>query len=929
MYETDRVPAYVPRSKAAQWARAWNETYNQSLSDGDKSTSLCEERAFRVANATLSTRSNQLKEADYVSWQDEDGVNRRGIIRKFLADDSEEAKDEPGSPTCEVERFKPVRDGYEPSGQILSLSYDSVNKIDALNPPSRVTRKDADLNDQIKSYIDDLLAKATSTKNSVTSPLAVKRLGENMIGGYGVVWGNEKEHDIEGDYFGPDTDLWLDTYKHQPLFFDHASGIKIPDDPNLSEEDQDLPRRYRVGHVVKAVPDDIGLWVEGVIDAHNDWVDGVQKLVDKGVLFFSSGSAPHLIKRLDNGAVKSWPIIELSLTPTPAEPRHTQVTALGGSVRTAEGELNNAARGMGKSTDKHVTKDIGSKTIMTRKEILRRLRGLLVAHYDDSLNEAVGAYKASKIAFAKATPEETPEAAAAGTEASSELEKMIGPIVDQAKSLFGLDGDMVKTALIKMALESYNKQEPTPEEELAEGEMPMAEGEMPAEMPAALPAAAAEGVVEDDLSGDAVPEDDYLEEGNPEELLDEEATMSFHPYRSTDLFSEGDEDGDYVETLVKKEVKSFMSKLPTASGGYAVKNVNVNTGKGRRGTPLRDMIKSVLHHSPTLDRQQEAIKRNIKALGINPATAGGYLVPIEQSNEVIELLRARSLFMRSPGSDAPLESLVKTMPLNSDTLTIPKLTGGSTASWVAENGTIPPTQPTFGQITLQAKKLAVLVPISNELLEDSDPDVEGVVRDDIAQSMARAVDTAILYGTGNNGQPRGIASNPDIGYTNALNAAPSYDNLNNLVMQVRLADIAEDDSWAWVLNPRDVDAFRSLQDGQGAYIFAAAGFNAAEVATPSRLLNYPYFHSNTVALSDSTGNGAGSSPNDETDIFFGHWRDVIVAYRKTLEIKASDVAGTAFQTDQLWIRAILRMDVGIRHDAAIAMYTEARKVVTV
>jgi HK97 family phage major capsid protein len=47
---------------------------------------------------------------------------------------------------------------------------------------------------------------------------------------------------------------------------------------------------------------------------------------------------------------------------------------------------------------------------------------------------------------------------------------------------------------------------------------------------------------------------------------------------------------------------------------------------------------------------------------------------------------------------------------------VPKITGGSTAGYVGENANITKTQPTTGQITLTFKKLAALVPISNDLL---------------------------------------------------------------------------------------------------------------------------------------------------------------------------------------------------------------------
>src|SRR5689334_20331145 len=61
------------------------------------------------------------------------------------------------------------------------------------------------------------------------------------------------------------------------------------------------------------------------------YVRVVQRLVDKGVLAWSSGSLPHLVEVADDGHIQRWPIVEGSLTPTPAEPRLTNV----GTVKSA------------------------------------------------------------------------------------------------------------------------------------------------------------------------------------------------------------------------------------------------------------------------------------------------------------------------------------------------------------------------------------------------------------------------------------------------------------------------------------------------------------------------------------------------------------------------------------------------------------------
>lgn len=149
----------------------------------------------------------------------------------------------------------------------------------------------------------------------------VRRIGDR-IGGYGVVFGDPMHKDLEGDYFTPETEFWLDTYRNQPVLYDHALG-------SLPPGFYDIPPSGLVfGQVVKVVPDEIGLWIEAQITEHNEWVEAVLELIDRGVLHWSSGSAPHLVKRDPDGRIISWPIIEWSATPTPAEPRQTNVVRL-------------------------------------------------------------------------------------------------------------------------------------------------------------------------------------------------------------------------------------------------------------------------------------------------------------------------------------------------------------------------------------------------------------------------------------------------------------------------------------------------------------------------------------------------------------------------------------------------------------------------
>lgn len=136
---------------------------------------------------------------------------------------------------------------------------------------------------------------------------AIKSLGDSRIGGYLVRWGSPDEKDLQGEYFTEETDLVLDWYKERPMLYHH--GL----DPDLQVKS--------VGTIDVIKTDDIGVWAEGQLDNHNKYIEAIKKLIAKGILSWSSGAPPHLVETANDGRIKRWPIIEGSLTPTPAEPR--------------------------------------------------------------------------------------------------------------------------------------------------------------------------------------------------------------------------------------------------------------------------------------------------------------------------------------------------------------------------------------------------------------------------------------------------------------------------------------------------------------------------------------------------------------------------------------------------------------------------------
>ncbi len=137
---------------------------------------------------------------------------------------------------------------------------------------------------------------------------------EGRLGGYLVVWGDATVRDLQGEFFTQDTDFALDWYEARPMLYHH--GL----DGNL--------KSAVIGQIDTLRADEIGIWAEAQLDMHKSYVRAVQRLVDKGILHWSSGSLAHLVEVADDGHIKRWPLVEGSLTPTPAEPRRTDVSSI-------------------------------------------------------------------------------------------------------------------------------------------------------------------------------------------------------------------------------------------------------------------------------------------------------------------------------------------------------------------------------------------------------------------------------------------------------------------------------------------------------------------------------------------------------------------------------------------------------------------------
>lgn len=167
----------------------------------------------------------------------------------------------------------------------------------------------------------------------------LKALGDGKVGGYLVRFSSADEPDLTGDFFTRETDFDLtEGRKSVPVLFHHGMDGTL--------------KKRRLGRANLTV-DDVGVWMEAQLTLRDEYEKAVYELVSAGKMGLSSGSASHMVERSADGKathIKAWPIVEASITATPAEPR-TAVIPLKSLVVPAEPEATTEAQAVAAVAD--------------------------------------------------------------------------------------------------------------------------------------------------------------------------------------------------------------------------------------------------------------------------------------------------------------------------------------------------------------------------------------------------------------------------------------------------------------------------------------------------------------------------------------------------------------------------------------------------
>lgn len=205
---------------------------------------------------------------------------------------------------------------------------------------------------------------------------------------------------------------------------------------------------------------------------------------------------------------------------------------------------------------------------------------------------------------------------------------------------------------------------------------------------------------------------------------------------------------------------------------------------------------------------------------------GGYLVPVEYDNRLIDVLNEenimRSLATKITTSGEHKINIAATKPA---------------AAWIEEGGALTFGDATFDQIMMDAYKLHVAIKVTEELLYDAAFNLEGYIIDQFGKALANAEEDAFLNGDGK-GKPMGVFDTTNGGQYNTTTSTAniSADDIINLVYTLKRPYRK---SAAFITNDKTLASLRKLKDNNGAYLWQPS-LTAGE---PDRLFGYAVYTS--------------------------------------------------------------------------------------
>lgn len=384
-----------------------------------------------------------------------------------------------------------------------------------------------------------------------------------------------------------------------------------------------------------------------------------------------------------------------------------------------------------------------------------------------------------------------------------------------------------------------------------------------------------------------------------------------------------DKIADEVERQLKEWSEKTSSQREEALKGLREDLANEKSPKDKTGRnagifgknlsgPGSDFAKSVPFLTAADEKYNDVSAEKVKSLAKNGVGEHGYTSKeVEQAYE--KFLNAGNVdagagFIPEPLAQDFIEFLytttavrragAQTIEMPNGTIKVPKQTGSTTGHWIGEGEGPDGSEPTFEMHRMEAKKLAIMVVLSNDLVRQSPRGIEQLVLSDMRQRAVIEEDSGMLFGDGQSGKLTGIYDQmPDA--QKFEREAASIDSiirdLNKAIYKVEKENVAPQTP-GWILHPRTVRYLMTLR-GSDSFLFAPQLVNGSLLGAP--------VHPTTQV--PRTLDDSGDATNDETRIIYGDFSQALIG--ETLNLRSVSSQEATVDVGGGTLRHLLQQDM--------------------
>jgi HK97 family phage major capsid protein len=330
--------------------------------------------------------------------------------------------------------------------------------------------------------------------------------------------------------------------------------------------------------------------------------------------------------------------------------------------------------------------------------------------------------------------------------------------------------------------------------------------------------------------------------------------------------------GKRIDAISNELVSKFQAGVEEARA-KAIDNKGKEVDHSKNNNTTRDFLKAIL-----ADDKARAKAITTETGGTAPDDSNaGVLIPVELRAEILRIAETQYGLARRDMWYLPFSGPGNSRP-------IPVLGTSVSVYWTLEKGKKTSTQPKFTTVTQTLKKLAAIVPFTDEVLEDSAINLTALVAELIAEAIVKEEDLQFFAGTG---VPwTGLLNNGSLLSVTLAAGAASMD-ADDLLDMIDAIPTSALTGAKFYMNRTALSVIRKLRENgtTGAYIYQNPG-----QGLPATIWNYP------VEISDAFP-AVGDVLAGEAFVLFGNLKKTCVfGDKQQIRIKMLDQA-TITDTD--------------------------------